>query len=62
MSDPSPKPPLESTDRPEPGRGEQGKDRTWLWFAVPFVLVVLAVVVFVLLTDPEGGSPFGYTQ
>ena len=62
MSDPSHKPPLEPKRRSETGNFEAGKDRTWMWFAIPFVLVVVAVVLFVLLTDPEGGSPFGYTQ
>ena len=62
MSDPSHEPPLEPKSKPEAGHFEEGKDRTWMWFAVPFALVIVAVVAFVLLTDPESGSPFGYTQ
>ena len=34
----------------------------WLWIVVPFVLVVIAVVAFLLFTEPQTASPFTYGQ
>lgn len=38
------------------------KNNDWLWFAIPFVIIVTAIVLFVVLTDPGQESPFTYGQ
>jgi len=33
-----------------------------LWILIPFVIVVVAVVAFIVFTDPQAASPFTYSQ
>lgn len=38
------------------------RSKTWLWVAIPFALVIIAVVAFIMLTDPTQAGPFDYGQ
>lgn len=40
----------------------EDKDNNWIWFVVPFLLAVVAVVLFVMFTEPAPDSPFTYGQ
>jgi hypothetical protein len=41
---------------------KDSKNNDWLWFAIPFFLVIVGVVLFVLFSEPAQDSPFTYGQ